>query len=210
MRFKTFLENEITWPPKDGKPGEPPESLLNYNCSSRQLTSLKGCPKIVEQDFECRDNYLTNLVDGPTYVGASYYCRHNHLTSLKGAPKIVGKNPTNRTWSVFNCSYNMLTSLEHCPEVIDGSLEAQGNNITSLHNIHKHLKEVGEERYINLKSNPIESHVLGLLLIKNLLEVSLDNKKVESIINKHLKGDRDVVECQEELLNKDLDDYAQL
>jgi hypothetical protein len=39
-----------------------------FICSSNELTSLRGCPKIVKGDF---------------------YCYYNRLTSLDGCPKIV-------------------------------------------------------------------------------------------------------------------------
>ena len=52
--------------------------------------------------------------------------------------------------------------------------------------------------------------LLGLLLIDGLQKVFLDNMKVRVIINKHLKGDRDVFACQEELIEAGFEDFAQL
>jgi hypothetical protein len=59
-------------------------------------------------------------------------------------------------------------------------------------------------------NNPIESHVLGLLQIDNLKSVRLSNKKVEGIVNKYLSGSRDMFECMNELIDMDLEEYAQL
>ena len=80
-----------------------------------------------------------------------------------------------------------------------------------------HLYIIGG--YANFISNPIKSHVLGLLLIDGLEEVSFESfsigadaakHKVAQIINKHLKNGRDVFACQEELIEAGLDEYAQL
>ena len=75
----------------------------------------------------------------------------------------------------------------------------------------------GVKLEISLTKNPIKSHVLGLLKIKGLRSVSLDNKEVADIINKYLFGAtgkdpsiRDIVDCQEELMDNDLEDYALL
>jgi hypothetical protein len=88
--------------------------------------------------------------------------------------------------------------------------------LKSLEGIHLHIKSIGYNAgtsgrgTINFIRCPIESHVLGLLLIENLKYVTLDNQKVKTIINKYLDGSRDVFECQQELMDAGLDEYAQL
>lgn len=84
----------------------------------------------------------------------------------------------------------------------------RGNNLTSLHNIHEELKNF--EGIASFVDNPIKSHVLGLLKIKGLIGVKLDNKKLQEIINRHLKGNRNVFDCQEELEDAGLGAFAQL
>ena len=37
-----------------------------------------------------------------------------------------------------------------------------------------------------------------------------DNKEVSAIINDHLKKDRDIFACQEELINAGFEEYAKL
>jgi hypothetical protein len=61
-----------------------------------------------------------------------------------------------------------------------------------------------------LRDNPITSHILGVLLIEGCELIILDYPKVHNIINKHLKGDRDVFACQEELIEAGFDEYAKL
>ena len=133
-------------------------------------------------NFGCYDKQLTSLEGAPASVGGHFYCSDNQLTSLEGAPASVG--------GYFGCSSNRLTSLE---------------------GIHKILKQMNGAFYAN--NNPLKSNVIGLLLVKGCKEVQLDNKQVEEILNRHLKstfGHLRVLECQEELLSADLDDWAKL
>ena len=43
-------------------------------------------------NFDCTSNQLTSLKGAPTSVGGDFYCFNNQLTSLKGAPTSVGGN----------------------------------------------------------------------------------------------------------------------
>lgn len=77
------------------------------------ITTLKGCPKKVGEDFFCGgSNKLTSLKNGPEKVGRNYYCGDcKNLTSLEGAPKEVGGE--------FDCSEcKNLKSLEGAPKII--------------------------------------------------------------------------------------------
>ena len=101
-----------------------------------------------------------------------------------------------------------LDSLEGAPSSIGGNLYCSNNNFTSLHNIHKKIKYIGG--FASFNECPITTHVLGLLLIDGLQQVYLNTNGVEDIINKHLKGDRDVFACQEELIEAGYEEFAQL
>lgn len=67
---------------------------------------------------------------------------------------------------------------------------------------------------LNINNNPIESSVLGVLLIPGLKKFEMDNNlNVEKILNKYLpntRGKEAVVDCQNELIDAGLDDFAQL
>ena len=130
--------------------------------------------------FDCSRCQLTSLVGAPPSISGGFYCDNNYLTSLVGAPASVNS---------FSCSVNQLTSLQ---------------------DVHKHIKQVNGTFFVT--TNPIKSHVLGLLLIKGLTAVYLDNKKVQGILNKHLpsQGVSSVLEAQEELIQAGFDDFAQL
>jgi hypothetical protein len=121
------------------------------------------------------------------------------------------KLPSNlpNVYDDFNCSYNELTSLEYAPKRVEGDCRCSNNKITSLHNIHKIFDSISGE--FHLSGNPIKECVLGLLKIKKLNMVYIDNYKVEHIINKYLARDEiDIVECQSELIEAGLDEYAKL
>jgi hypothetical protein len=54
------------------------------------LSTLEGCPTVVEGNFNCSSNELTNMIGGPEEVESDYICISNPLTSLEGLPKIAG------------------------------------------------------------------------------------------------------------------------
>jgi len=200
MKIKELFEENIpTYTgnitvPKDWKdlsglpelyPGYTPGCKLigNFYCyECKSLTSLEGAPSSVGGDFDCND------------------C--TSLTSLEGAPSSVGGN--------FRCSFcPKLTSLKGAPSSVDGDFDCY--KCTSL----KSLEGIGEKYILSLSefianNTPISSHVLGLLQVKNLKYVELQNKQVEKIINKYLAGNKSVWHCQDELQHLDLDEYAQL
>ena len=105
-------------------------------------------------------------------------------------------------------SNGTLSNVSKLPKTIMSNLDCRNNKIDSLRGIQKYVKTIkGTADFTN---NPIKSHVLGLLEIDGLKSVMLDNKKVAAIINKHLKGDKDVIACQEELIDAGFEDFAQL
>lgn len=183
--------------------GSIPGGLEYYggvDCSNENLTSLEGSPCEIKESFYCSGNYLKTLEGGPSVVGRGFYCSNNQLESLKGGPTFVGND--------FTAHNNKLKNLDFAPFSINGHVCVNQNEIASLHNIHKSIKRINGT--FDLVNNPITSNVLGLLLIHGLIEVYLDNQKLQKIINNHLSGHRDVFECQEELINANLDDFAKL
>jgi len=131
--------------------------------------------------------------------------RGRNLKSLKGCPSSV----LGSVWA----NNNYLTSLEGIPKAIGVTLFIQNNPIVNLHNVHKSIKHV---KNIHLSSERIKSHILGLLLINELLEVYRETVPLQrwlEIVNQYLpnnQGMKAVYDCQTELLEADLDEYAQL
>ena len=172
----------------------------NFSCFNNNLTSLEGAPSVVKGNFSCFNNNLTSLEGAPSAVKGDFYCSYNNLTSLEGAPSVVK--------GVFSCSNNKLTSLQGAPSAVKGDFYCTNNKLTSLAGIHKIIKEI--HGYADFENNPIKSSVLGLMRIKGLTKVYLDNKQVMDILNKYLEGDRDIIRCQSELLDAGLEEFAKL
>ena len=88
------------------------------------------------------------------------------------------------------------------------TLSMRHNNFTSLSNLDKNLKECEK---IDLRGNPITSHILSVFKIHGLNNIAIDNLKVAHIVNKHLQSDdKDIFDCQEELIEAGLQDFAKL
>jgi hypothetical protein len=134
------------------------------------------------------------------------FCYINEqLTSLEGCPKVVN--------GYFSCYKNNLQSLQYCPQIVKGDFICSDNKLPSLQNIHKYCKQVDGTLWATI--NPIKSHVLGVMLIENIKLVdftmyNIELLSIEQIINTHLKTDRDVFLCQDNLIKAGFAEYAQL
>ena len=163
---------------------------------------------VIYGDFKCSRNSLTSLEGGPAVkVMGVYDVSENDLTSLEFSPQQTTKD--------FECGYNELTSLEGCPSKVGARFNCSNNKLTSLQGIHKLFKDGYIDGSFVAIENKITSHVLGLVLIPKLKRVSFgvdvgELSEVSKIINKHLQGDRDVIDCQQELIEAGLKAYAQL
>jgi hypothetical protein len=151
--------------------------------------------------FDCYNKELTSLEGSPSHVGGDFNCVYNDLKSLQGAPSHVG--------GFFDCSSNTLTSLEGAPSHVGGGFFCSNNRLTSLKDVHKYIMETNGA--FSAHNNSIRSRVLGLLLIRGITEISLDNRQVQNILNKHLgKGRAGMLMAQEELIEAGLEEFAQL
>jgi hypothetical protein len=208
-----------------------PQSVSGYfDCTEcRSLTSLEGAPQEVGSGFSCYGcRSLTSLEGGPIYVSGNFSCiQCSSLTSLEGAPQEVGgnfictgckslvslKGAPQQVGYTFSCSEcTSLTSLEGAPQQVGYDFSCyECTSLTSLKGIGKqYLKKCDNELFLFSCKN-LKSHMLGILLIKDLKKISFsDNIEVQNIINKHLDGDRDILECQEELITNGLKEFAKL
>lgn len=154
-----------------------------------KLTSLKGAPDTVLSIRAKGTKSLKSLIDGPKRVLNAAYFQDSGLESLEGLME-VGR-------SLYVCD---------CPR------------LTSLHGIGtKYLKSCSS-LYL---SNTIKENILGLMLIKNLDVVTVFeahagvNKKLDralEIINKHreYKIEPNIIDCQHELIEAGLEEFAEL
>ena len=152
-------------------------------------------------NLDCNNDQLTSLEGAPSRVGGYFTCVNNRLTSLKGAPSYVHRG--------FSCANNQLISLEGAPSRVGSDFYCSNNQLTSLKDVHRYIAEIQGNFFAF--DNPIKSHVLGLLLIKGITEIHIDNMQVEEILNRHLnKGRAGMLQAQEELIESGLEEFAQL
>ena len=177
----------------------------------KKISSLEGCPDQLEV----------------LSIGGD----KNLLTNLKGMPKVI-------TERCFLIDGKQLKSFEGAEGVsVKSLLSFTGCRFESLHNIHKAFSSVGRLSFI---SNPVQSNVLGLLKIKNLVEVQF---MTDSEFNNYITNwddqprwdakyfaklslttklskvqqiinkhlcKNDLLSAQQELIDMGLDEYAQL
>jgi hypothetical protein len=202
--------------------GAPQEVGGYFMCYGNQLKTLKGAPPQVDGGFNCADNELETLEGGPVEVGYNYICSNNKLTSLKGMPRIINDD--------FWCFNNLLTSFEGCARTIKGNLNGNNNKLltsleggpsfvgksvhlfgcsklTSLKNIHLHFPEVHGS--FNLTNTDVREHMLGLLLVRGLRSVAINDTKLSSILRKYLNGGN-LLACALELIEAGYEEQAKL
>ena len=149
--------------------------------------------------FNCSLKGLTSLEGSPTDVRDSFNCGNNSIKTLEHAPTLIGGD-----FYCYDCS---LTNLVGAPKTVYGDFYCRLNKLTNLKGIHKLIDEIGENFVAD--ANPFKSHMLGLLKIRKLKKVILDNKQVERILNKYLP-EGDLLACQQELIDAGFEDFAQL
>lgn len=179
------------------------------------LRSLKGFKRLpvkfnkVTGYFDCKSIGLVSLQGSPEYVGNYFNCGNNEITSMKGAPSYVGDD--------FLMLLNRIKSLDGLSINVGRSVFLTANLIDNFHNVHKHFLSVKGTMYLSCET--IKHSMLGLLLVKDLPEVSYKYSlskvisfEVVDILNQYLplKDKKDVYECQEKLIEADFPEYAKL
>jgi hypothetical protein len=169
----------------------------NFNIrTSSVLKSLNGFPQHVTGNFSCDVRYMQNrtAVGGPVSVGGhAEYGEENGWCSFEGFPQMIG-------------SY----------------LSVGVDYMKTISGIHKHIKAIGNRLYLYGCNNDFIGGMMGLLLIRGLKIVHHSRNDGEpdstetktsiaiDIINKHLAGDKFVTECQLELQDAGLAEYAKM
>jgi len=135
-----------------------------------------------------------------------------NLIGLTINDKLITEKTPSEPWpGNFNYAGNKLTTLKGAPASVGGYFYCSDNKLTSFKDIRKQLKKINGTFYTH--NNPLKSNVIGLLLAPGCKKVELDNKKVEEIMNRYLPntgGFRWLLDCQEELYEARLDEWAEL
>ncbi len=112
-------------------------------------------------------------------------------------------------YEVENITENDFSKL---PKEVNGDVSIQGDKLESLHDLQKHL--TGVNGYLNI-FGPLKSSILPILQIKHLkgFVLNIDDKKtsdkLEEILKKYLPNG-DILDCQDELIDAGLEEYAKL
>jgi hypothetical protein len=180
------------------------EGRLAFCLDNRRLTSLVGCPVIVDHALLVNDNALISLVGSPKIVKGDFNAAGNAIPSLEGCPEVVEGD--------LILVRNQLYSLSGIPNKIGGAINMSKTSLPSLSGINK-MKEMNG--YVFVRWTPITSHILGVFLIKGCKGILTfdDNKfgKAVEIVNRHIsKGRSGLLPCQKELIEAGLADFAQI
>ena len=210
MRLRNGPANGIGYSSSTVTVDTPNQTWNTFPCDNFELTSLEYSPKIVIGTFDASENKLTSLKGAPRECGA-FNVRKNHIKNLIGSPTTV--------FGLFDVRHNQLTSLEGAP-TMTGDFYVASNRLTSLHNVHKQVKQVNGSFWFG--DNPIKECILGLLLIPGLQSIGTNIVPVRlrqavDILNRYLKESNmykrdmsDVSRCQDELIEAGLDEFAEL
>ena len=157
-------------------------------------------------DFSHLEMPLSSKIKGYEGTFSTQHC--SHLKSLKGAPKAVNYLQLN--------SCDQLTTLEHAPMIVTHNVWCEYMwHLETLKGIGKeYLKEIGGNFFVPTK---VKSHALGLMRIKRLSKLVWTQGDVEDDLNKayniilaYLETNKDIMECQEELIQNDLKEFARI
>ena len=110
------------------------------------------------------------------------------------------------------------------PRRINGRLDfSEAPGMTSLNQVHQHFEYINERLVL---PNSITSDILGVLKVRGLQGISFHDDftidetlaqpkvislhKVAEIVNEHLSKDRNILQCQEDLIDADFKDFANM
>lgn len=162
------------------------------------LESLKYCPHNIGglHTVRCGFTDLTGLPSNFNPKAEIAVIDSIKFKSLKGCPNEIG------SLHLDDCKY--IESFEGGPSIINGDVYISKCNIKSFDHLPKEINGT-----LNMSVNGAKD-ILKILNIKKLISVSLNAPlDVVKILNKHVKT-RDMIECQEELIEAGFKEWARL
>lgn len=208
MKFKEFLEEEK----KPEVKGDVVRKWLKQRVrfgNGKQLSFPKACRVYEDGTIELNggEGVRTMWIDGDMKADGK-------LLSIENGPIKFSKAFANcELKSVY---YHYLSKVE--PDDIIDTVELLGFNTSDIPQISKfasRMTKLTNFQIFNCKKIP---GVLALLKIPTLEEINfaivgpdMDKlRKLTEIMMRHLKGERDIPECQQELIEEGLEEYAKL
>lgn len=173
-------------------------NIQNYHIREDGLVDVKG-------DVDCSNTDFRKLPIKFGKVDGNFDCgRNSNLITLEGSPEWVGG-----WFSCYLCS--KLKSLKGGPKKVLGNFYCHNNS--SLESLDYLPKEFGtiSGGQLHLLNVPKVKDYLKIFDIKNIESVVLDEErsKLSKILNKYLPK-RDMLNCQDELIEAGLEEYAEI
>ncbi|MEM2159534.1 MAG: hypothetical protein QXN55_01115 [Candidatus Nitrosotenuis sp.] len=181
----------------------------NINMAGHYITSLRGAPRIVNGNFNVENNpLLKSLRFAPVHIHGNFNASKCDIQTLRGCTtKTVGGK-----FCINENSFKSTADLIGAPEDIAELDIAYKLGFDSLSGINKAFKSINQKIFIS----PSATHVLGLLLIRNLKKIvigrtensrasqsneAMNLAKVVKILNTHLAtGEVDMLEAKAEII----------
>lgn len=106
-----------------------------FYCYNDNITSLEGCPTIIDGSMYCSSKKLASLEGGPIEVTGTFSVSSEKLRNLKESPELVGN-----TFCVSNCP--SLVSMEGTGTVGNKIVFETCPNLTSIKNLSSAVSEI--------------------------------------------------------------------
>jgi hypothetical protein len=190
----------------------------DFNIEDTPIRSFKGGPSYVGGTVYAAYSLIESLEGAPSFVGGNFLLRYGNdkLESLKGTLKIVkgtfnvracaglsdltGSPEEVGEWDSSEC--HSLVTLKGISPIIHGDVHLEECfNLESLDGLKTMNGDLFIRHCVKLKK------VLQVFKIKGCKLISHHDTKLRDIINKYLPT-RDVIGCQDELIDAGLEEYA--
>lgn len=195
---------------------DPDTGVVNANGNVKIMNNFKDNLLPVKfgrisHDFSCIKSNIVNLHGCPDFVGVNFdvtYC--NEITNATGGPVFVGG-----TADYSDCT--KLNSFIGMPKEIHRRLCVVNTAIPTMSMIHKHVKILNGVLALGSTANKLTGGMLGLMLVRKLTRIAISAAdgtarpvQALNIINEHLAEGRSGPDCQIELIDAGLAEFAKL
>jgi hypothetical protein len=195
----------------------------NGTCTFKNMFpqhSIKDGLVYVKKNFRINHCFLdaNGELIVPFGICGSLEVEAEDLSSFKGFPEILNSGNDTEHVLQFYGIYKKITSLEGITKILNGDVLMGGIENLSYSKCNKYINQIDGNLVIN---GGYEGPLLSMLNIKNLniiwysqslahISNSVKLRNACQIINKHLSLDKDILECQEELIANGLKEHAKL
>jgi hypothetical protein len=195
----------------------------NGTCTFKNMFpqhSIKNGLVYVKKNFRINHCFLdaNGELIVPFGICGSLEVEAEDLSSFKGFPEILNSGNDTEHVLQFYGIYKKITSLEGITKILNGDVLMGGIENLSYSKCNKYINQIDGNLVIN---GGYEGPLLSMLNIKNLniiwysqslahISNSVKLRNACQIINKHLSSDKDILECQEELIANGLKEHAKL